>query len=214
MPLTSRGLVRMFPRQWRRRYGDEFIAMLDPAPLDRRAVLDTLRCACDEWIFRTMTGRVVMGVMVATVANLAAWHLLSIVPLQADVQYLADGHKLVGPPWPTHLAASLWFVEASLFLRSVAGFFPSFRIGRGELVAWLILLCGHATIQQWSDVVCWLDTGIAAPSRWDVWADSAMRLTGGPLMLSYMTSMFFDPRFESRKSPYRANPNPLGLGRS
>src|SRR5262249_44495021 len=45
-PVTARGaLVRLYPRRWRHRYGDEFTAMLEEAPLSSRMVIDVVRGA-------------------------------------------------------------------------------------------------------------------------------------------------------------------------
>src|SRR5262245_25166298 len=112
MTIRPQHLVRLFPRQWRRRYGDEFLALLEKTAVDRKVVFDTMRAAAGEWVFHTFTARVAMGLVLATVANVTAWYLLATVPLHADVQYLADGQKLVGPPWPTHVVVSLWFINA------------------------------------------------------------------------------------------------------
>jgi hypothetical protein len=38
-------LVRLFPRAWRERFGDEFAALLDDTPLSAMAVLDVVRLA-------------------------------------------------------------------------------------------------------------------------------------------------------------------------
>ena len=38
-------LVRLYPRRWRHRYGDEFAALLEDAPLSSRMVIDIVRGA-------------------------------------------------------------------------------------------------------------------------------------------------------------------------
>jgi hypothetical protein len=43
-------LVRFFPPAWRRRYGDEFVAMLGPQPLQPGQVFDVVMAAVDAWL--------------------------------------------------------------------------------------------------------------------------------------------------------------------
>ena len=40
-------LLRLYPRQWRRRYQDEFLELLAQTPLTGAIILDTLRGALD-----------------------------------------------------------------------------------------------------------------------------------------------------------------------
>lgn len=44
-PALARMLVRLYPRRWRQRYGDEFAAVLEDQPMKLRAVLDVVRGA-------------------------------------------------------------------------------------------------------------------------------------------------------------------------
>lgn len=45
--MTLRALLRLYPRQWRQRYGDELGALLEEEPLKAAAVVDVLRGALD-----------------------------------------------------------------------------------------------------------------------------------------------------------------------
>jgi hypothetical protein len=45
--MSPSGLARLYPRAWRERYEDEFMAVLEAAPLDRRDRLDIVRGALD-----------------------------------------------------------------------------------------------------------------------------------------------------------------------
>ena len=69
--MTPRQLLRLYPRQWRRRYGDEFVAMLDGTAIDRHVVRDVVRAAAGEWIFETLTGRILLGVFVTAIGSVA-----------------------------------------------------------------------------------------------------------------------------------------------
>jgi hypothetical protein len=44
-----RWLVRIYPREWRRRYGDEFASLLEQQPLTPGPLLDVVRGALDTY---------------------------------------------------------------------------------------------------------------------------------------------------------------------
>ena len=43
-------LVRLFPRAWRERYGEEFVAMAGPGPLGLQQMIDIVSGAIDAWL--------------------------------------------------------------------------------------------------------------------------------------------------------------------
>jgi len=43
-------LIRQYPREWRDRYGDEILAVLEAAPLTPAGIVDTLRGAVDAHV--------------------------------------------------------------------------------------------------------------------------------------------------------------------
>lgn len=61
-------LLRLYPRAWRERYGDEFLAMTGAGAVTLRDTADILRAALIEWS-RT---RIVGPTLVALVASIAA----------------------------------------------------------------------------------------------------------------------------------------------
>ncbi len=56
---VARRLVRLYPRGWRARYEDEFVAMLDGRELRWRDLADIAICASREWMRLTIAGRAV-----------------------------------------------------------------------------------------------------------------------------------------------------------
>jgi len=54
-----RRLVRLYPRAWRERYEEEFVALLDARDLGWRELIDIGRCAAREWMRLTRSGRAV-----------------------------------------------------------------------------------------------------------------------------------------------------------
>jgi hypothetical protein len=63
--MTPRRLLRLYPRQWRQRYGDEFLALLEARPVSRTVVVDIIRAAAWEWIRWTRTGRLALAAGIA-----------------------------------------------------------------------------------------------------------------------------------------------------
>jgi len=53
----ARQLVRLYPRAWRARYEEEFVALLEARELGLRDVLDVGRGASREWLRSTWIGR-------------------------------------------------------------------------------------------------------------------------------------------------------------
>ena len=47
--MRASGLLRLFPRGWRERYGDEFLATVGDEPLRPSQVIDIAACAVDAW---------------------------------------------------------------------------------------------------------------------------------------------------------------------
>src|SRR5688572_21667426 len=50
MRIKPRHLLRLYPRQWRARYGDEFLALLEREGTTSRVVLNVLAGAFDAWM--------------------------------------------------------------------------------------------------------------------------------------------------------------------
>jgi hypothetical protein len=48
--MRSSQLLRLFPRGWRARYGDEFLATTGDEPLRPRQIVDIAACAVDAWL--------------------------------------------------------------------------------------------------------------------------------------------------------------------
>ena len=82
MPLTSARLLRLYPGLWRLRYGPEFLALLESAPITRTVVWDVARSAVQEWLTRTRVGRLLIGLGVSVVGALCAVALVRVVPPQ------------------------------------------------------------------------------------------------------------------------------------
>ena len=71
----ARHLVRLYPRVWRARYEDEFVALLEARDLGWRELLDVGRGAGREWIRLTLVGRV-LAVGLEVWITAIAWSLM------------------------------------------------------------------------------------------------------------------------------------------
>jgi hypothetical protein len=49
MSMSAERLLKLFPRAWRERYGDEFLATIGDGPLPPARALDIVRAAIDAW---------------------------------------------------------------------------------------------------------------------------------------------------------------------
>lgn len=54
--MTAARLLRFYPRAWRERYGDEFLEMVGPGPLQVQQVVDIASGAIDAWLSAEVRG--------------------------------------------------------------------------------------------------------------------------------------------------------------
>jgi hypothetical protein len=211
--VTPRQLLRLYPRQWRKRYGDEFLAVVESSPIDRPVIRDVLRAAAGEWIFETLTGRALIALVITSVASVLAQYLQSTVPVQPLIEVLGDGGRAVSPPWPTALGVWASGLQLVFIARSILGFFPWSRIHRWELLGWIALFFAASIGSQWGSFVAWYGTGIAPDSVLKVWSFHAL-MTYTALSTNYIATIF-NPRFVPPKPQRSLGPpaRPLGLTR-
>lgn len=70
-PKLARWLVRLYPRGWRERYGEEFEALLQTGRSDRRALANVIWSALGERVFPTSRVRFAMNQYPGSVITLA-----------------------------------------------------------------------------------------------------------------------------------------------
>jgi hypothetical protein len=203
-------LVRLYPRRWRRRYGDEFLALLESSRLDRRLVLDVVRGAAREWLEHTLTGRLVLGPIVAFAATLCAMGLSALVPVEPTIWQDA-GRTIVAPPWPVRLGIFFPIVYFAVALRYALGIAVSeSRVGSRELCAWTAVLFLTSVGAQWGSMVLWLGTGIPPEPILGIWGFAAILITGALIFLLSI-SRGFPIGGRDERSPYSPSSRPLGL---
>jgi hypothetical protein len=149
--MTPRRLIRFYPRLWRERYGDEFLALLEASPRSAATTLDVIRGAGREW------GRQLLwpGETACPYPSLLARRFGRLF----GVAVLSWAIVLV--VWPV----SLWLHESGLtapgngrglllgMLITVRGLLAFIlvmlrrgptrvAVGRGEFVLWIVVACG------------------------------------------------------------------------
>jgi hypothetical protein len=99
----ARGLIRLYPRQWCGRYGDEFLVLIGEHGLDARRTANIIRAAGDEWAtlaVRRLLGseredavirRIAWWVVHVVLAWAAAMTVSAVFPVAATVVGVAVG---------------------------------------------------------------------------------------------------------------------------
>ena len=116
MHLTVGSLVRLYPGWWRRRYGDEMRALLEAAPVSRRARLDLVRGSLDAWLHPPTRS------LIPAIAALMGGGLWTVVAA-------AIAFQPVPPDWPGYLFDVIALALASAGVLLVATIGLSLRVG-------------------------------------------------------------------------------------
>ncbi len=130
-------LLKLYPREWRRQYGDELLDVLDQRPLTAATVGDVLRAALWQRL-RSLTPGTLMGLgsMAVIVAYIVGTPT-------ADG---AGGMALIRPSHITFPPIKVAFFESGVFalLLMVCGCWTQLRRGHGaaRAAAWMTILAG------------------------------------------------------------------------
>jgi hypothetical protein len=139
--VKTASLVRLYPPAWRRRYGDEMLALIEAGPVRAGGRLDLLRGALDAWLHPPAPSRV------PAIAALAGGGLWTIAAAGVVAQP-------VPPDWPGYLAEIVMLALAAAALLLVATLGCALRVGDNGgramgagsalaaigFVAWLVML--------------------------------------------------------------------------
>lgn len=199
MKITSRHLVRLFPSTWRARYASEFEALLDAVDLTPQDVINVCGLAAGEWVATTMTGRIVMGVLLSSVATVVALGLA----------ILAPGGVFAGQQfWTIEFSVPFGMVMAAVSFRFAWCVFTGTRAGGREQFFWIAAIFGTSTLAQWGQMVGWGDR--MSPSVLVIWGFAALLMTTDCMnMLTISRTL---PRGQMPSRSRRPPPaRPLGL---
>jgi hypothetical protein len=73
--IDARLLVRLYPRKWRERYGEELLALVDDQPVTVRDTADLVANCLREWERTLQLGRVLGPMAAGAAANAVGWFL-------------------------------------------------------------------------------------------------------------------------------------------
>ena len=110
----ARALLRLYPRLWRQRYGDELAALLEEQPIRLRIVLDVVRGALSQRVSHLTRGETAMSGSSGTVLHFARVPsavipiALSFAALTVVVVSLAMSNWIVVRESDEGVAAHLW----------------------------------------------------------------------------------------------------------
>jgi len=107
-----RALLRLYPRRWRARYGEEFAIILAATPPGPGTVLDVVRGALDAHVRETRRGPLVRWALLALCAVVVGWLNLHTTD---DVQPVAAALLVFGFAFGVHRPARAWCSGAALF---------------------------------------------------------------------------------------------------
>jgi hypothetical protein len=166
LKIKPRHLIVLFPRTWRARYGVEFEAMLEASDLTPHDVRNILWYAIRERVATTMTGRVVLGTFLSSLATLVALGLATLAPAG-----VVAGHQL----WTIELSVPFGLVMTAMSLRFAWCVYTGTRIGGREQVLWIAWMSVVSVLAQWGQMVGWRDG--MSPGVPVIWALAAIFMT-------------------------------------
>lgn len=198
MAVTPVRLLNLYPRYWRERYGEEFLALLESTDLTLRLVLDVVRAAARERLTRTVVGRAFVGLAITGAALVCAW----------------GGHTLTPPSWSVVLGSALELLTAAVMLRLLIVILRRGpRVSAGELRIWLLALFVGAVGSEWASLVSHPGIGVAADSMFLILGRNALMVTNCLIQLLLAGDGYpNDPRLVPLVPRSTAPPaRPLGL---
>lgn len=196
MNITPRRLVRLFSRTWRLRYGAEFCALLEATDLTHKDVLDIVRHAAVEWVTNTITGRMILGLILSSVATLAAFGLTTF------------AHPEIAQGLP--LSAFWGFVSAAMGLRFAWCVYFGRRTGAREQSLWIAAMFLTSAFGQWGQIVGFRDSSVPPPAVPVIWGFATLFMVANCMNTFAMSRVF--PRGQAQVQLRKRPPlRPLGL---
>jgi len=192
----SRRLVGLYPRWWRRRYGDEMLALIEDRPLSTRDPFDLVRGAVDAWLHPPTRS------WIPPIAALAGGGLWTVVAVAITAQPSP-------PDWPGYLlelvplalAAVVLLLGATLGCALRAGDDHSRAAGLVSLivflgsVAWIGALAltlaavappAALAAAQSIAVIGIVSVGVVLIRAGDAWVGSLLVIAGGSMLVPWI----------------------------
>jgi hypothetical protein len=183
MKAAAAALVRLYPRAWRERYGDEFQALLDARAVTWRVVVDVARGCVREHVAR-IAGRPspLVRMSVKHLMRIPAAIVLAIVIARTawDLTNFLDARGWIASP--DHLTYHSLLAGSILMVRAMVGWFAAltgqtrWTIRRPELGAWIAVAFLSVMFERWDQIYLQSLPWNANSDFWRTWRDSALGL--------------------------------------
>jgi hypothetical protein len=230
---TARALIRLYPRAWRERYGDEMLALIEEKGLGLRDTVDLVLGACrqhliahwgpptpgtDAFALLFILGAYGLAAVMAFAGTCIAMLLVQVRSLPPDLPGWLGG---LGPT--IGLFGALRFCLIVWNYRRIREGQPPLEwawVSRREFAIWMTLLFLGTTTWQWSERLGHSGTDVA-PEAWrTIWRHAWFQMMSIVMGLALASRWFRDhsraarARLEARKLEARSRvpQYPLGLG--
>jgi hypothetical protein len=166
--MSNRFLVRLYPRAWRHRYGEEFALLLEATPISAGLVINVLASAGRLWLLRTMLGPWVIGAVVAFVAMQVAQGLQVMFPTAPSSHY-----GVWFAAWPGYIGLGFFLSCAGVILwqgRSVFSGKSAKLSNDAEILLFATAFFVSFAFLYWGS----LANGLVSEKPFDTWRSNAV----------------------------------------
>ena len=177
----------------------EFEALLDASDLTTHDVLNIFWHAASEWVATTMTGRIVLGVLLSSLGTVVALGLAILAP---------GGIVARQQLWTLEFSLPLGLLMIAMSFRFAWCVFTCTRVGGREQISWIAAMLGTSVLAQWGQMVGWGDS--VSPGVLLIWAFAAIFMTTDCVNTLAMSRILPPGQVPSRLRK-RPPANPLGL---
>lgn len=139
--MTRRVLLRLYPKHWRQRYGEEFGRLLEETPFSAGVVANVISAAARVRLMTTPLGWAVWAVSVSWMASVVARYLSRIYPGE-DAGFLV---AFVGLPLNL-LFLAICVMRARVFDRGRPA------VDDWQFMKWILVFFVATIASQWSDI--------------------------------------------------------------
>jgi hypothetical protein len=215
--VTPQSLLRLYPRKWRERYGEEFVALLEQTGATPGQVMDIVRAAAKErllpatgdWMFGWgyIAGTLVVGSLIALAANVAAFAIHARYGhLPSFNSTFSEGQPVVAysPAIVSMLFAigSLqWLVMLRALLSGGQFYFSArwVKVSGIEAMVWAAVIAATATADQLRMFATFGDAGFPSYSRVEIFEFSWPQCITLCLWLAMSTTRYWDAVVAARE---------------
>lgn len=234
-------LLRLYPRAWRERYGDEFVTLLNETGAAPAQVIDIARAALVEraraiigqgypWPLAFIRLReaatllvspLLAGLVLSIAANVIANTLhrrFGVLP-EFNSRLTGDVFMLVSPPDILRTLHRFSIIQPLLLLRCATGFASFFgwkwlRMRRVEATLWCAVIMVFSAARQLGEMATFGEPGFPSYARSEIWLDGLAYCVFACMQLLFASAYYWRivERVNARQTLRTPPPaRPLGL---